>query len=242
MAQRKLSDEERSEIVERYRQGESSPILAAAYEVHKNTILKVIKQAGVLRPKSARSDQSQSVADFAKRCRSILWRQDKDHATYEKWQRRAEELESPDGGGYTRYEAVVRAAKEFPCLRRLFREYDVSLFDPNPESHPDIQNHGVPLASAKVTSQNVEQSHRENLRWAIDAAGTTLRTGMVPTSCPNDAAYYLYRQAIEEPRDFLSRFNQVEGKEDGDASAQRSIQKSGKRAVAEIEAMLDSLG
>ncbi len=240
MADPKLTSEEKATMIERYVAGETGMALAKAYEVAPSTINRHLTRAGVIRAKSKRSKQSQAVVDFAKRVRSVLWRQDKNHATYQKWRDRAEELESPNHGGYTRHEAVVRASKEFPCLRKLFREYDVSFYDPNPESHPDVP-HGNPITNANVLSEGIEGSHRDNLRWAIDAAGRSLRTGEAPKSAPNDAAYYLFRQAIEEPKDFLSRVNQIEAKGDEDERARMSARKQGERSVAEIEEMLKSL-
>jgi hypothetical protein len=240
MSKPKITSDEMELIVDRYRQGESAADLARAYEVHPSTIMHRLRKVGILRKKSQRSRQAQSVVDFAKRCRSVLWRQDHKHVEYKRWQRRIEELESDSGGGYTRHEAIVRASKEFNCLRKLFREYDVSLWDPNPMSHPDVPNENQ-IASTGVVSEGIEQSHRENLRWAIEAAGRALRTGEAPKTAPNDSAYYLYRQALDEPKDFMGKVNQIEAKGDSDADERASSKRLGQRTVAEINQMLENL-
>ncbi|MFA5186688.1 MAG: hypothetical protein WC551_09450 [Patescibacteria group bacterium] len=197
---------------------------------------------GVMRQKKTSANKVKDLNEFASRVRSVLWRQDngEEKKTYDHWKDRVASLESSDGAGMTHNEALVRASKEYPCLTRLFREYDVSEFDPNPDSHPQIKHFGhQPKITA--TSEGKEQSYRENLRWAIESAGTYLRTGKHPETCPNDAAWYLYRQAIEEPKDFLGRVGQVESKGDSEAEQQRIDRKSGQRSLAELNEMLDIL-
>ena len=184
------------------------------------------------------------VIEFAKRCRSILWRQDgKVKKSYNEWLARATELESKEGGAYTKNEALVRAAKEYPCLHRLFREYDLHEFDPNPESHPNIQYFGQKDTeeSPEITCDGLEQSYRDSLRWAIDAAGAYLRTSSYPVSCPCDAAWYLFKQAIADPKDFLAKVGQVESRGDSDSDERKNLRRSGQRSVAEIESMLEEL-
>ena len=179
-----------------------------------------------------------AVAEFAKRVRSILWREDKgpEKKTYERWQARVAELEA---GDLSHNEAVVRASKEYPCLTRLFREYDVSEFDPHPEAFPVTTAH-EPIKNAPP-SAGLEQSHRQNLQWAIEAAGRYIRTGISPASTPNDSAWYLYQQALDEPKDFLGRFNQVETKQSDELEEQRRARRSGQRSIEEIEEMLEML-
>jgi hypothetical protein len=134
---------------------------------------------------------------------------------------------------------------------------DVSQFDPDPDKKP-CGSEGVPpsrldggalpqqagvgsVAGGVVAVNGVEQSHRDNLKWAMDTAGTYLRTGRFPTSCPNDSAWYLFRQAIEEPKEFLSRFNQVEAKSTDDAEERKRAQRNGKWAIEELDEMLEQL-
>jgi len=197
----------------------------------------------------ARKTTSQrSIDEFAKRVRSVLWRQEPGNAdkktTYKSWQARVDWLRSPDGGDYTKSQAIVRASKEYRCLYQLFREYDLKDFDPNPESHPEII-HQADVAPDNtlggVICENKKQTYRENLQWAIDAAGKYQRTGEKPISCPCDAAYYLYQQAISEPKDFLGRVGQVESKDVGESAEEKDRKRSGKRSIKELEWMIQEL-
>lgn len=92
---------------------------------------------------------------------------------------------------------------------------------------------------SKITCEEKEQGYRENLRWAINAAGTYLRTKRHPESCPCNAALYLYRQAISEPKDFITKVGQLENKRED--NKKESLRRSVKRAVAEIDSMLIEL-
>jgi hypothetical protein len=237
----KLTPEQRKEICDRFVDGELQKALAAEYGVCVGTITKVVSHAGAKRARPGFSPVN-GIAEFASRAKSKLWRADPgaDKTQYDAWVARVAALQSEDGGRLTHSQAIVRASKEFPCLTRLFREYDVSEFDPNPESHPQIQHFGK-LAPAAVVSEGKELSYRDSLRWAIDAAGAYLRTGKDPETCPCDAAWYLYRQAIEEPKDFLAKVGQVESKGDGESTDKRNIRKAGQRSIAEIDSMLSEL-
>lgn len=244
MADPKLTDEQREEVARRHVAGETMDDLAKAFGVVKQTIHRICKQRGAVRdPAKPAPANAIEVTQFTKRVRSVLWRQDNgaDKKTYDAWSARVAALESPDGGGYTKTQAVVRASKEFPCLHRLFREYDLTAYDPNPDSHPTIQTFGKPVTEITVMNEGIEQSYRESLRWAIDAAGEYLNTGKQPATCPCNAAFFLYRQALGEPRDFLAKLGQIEIKADVESEAIRSARKAGNRSVAEIDAMLDEL-
>ena len=188
---------------------------------------------------------SRVVTEFAKRVKSALWRQDtgKEKPKYDAWKKRVAELESSKGAGYTHAQAVVQASKDYLCLHRLFREYDLSSFDPNPASHPNIRQFGEPKSkdADEVICEGKKQSYRQSIQWAIDAAGNFLRTGVEPVSCPCDAAWYLYEQARNEPKDFLGKINQVEMKGDSESEDVRNAKKSGRRSIAEIDAMLATL-
>lgn len=186
------------------------------------------------------------VTEFAKRVKSVLWRQEtgKEHPTYDTWVSKVEFLQSSDGGSYTKPQAIVRASKDYPCLHRLFREYDIRAFDPNPESHPNILTKDAVKPDntlAGVICENKEQTYRQSLQWAIDAAGEYLRTGRPPISCPCNSAYYLYQQAISEPKDFLGRVGQIESKGVGESEEEKDIKRSGKRSIKEIEMMLQEI-
>ncbi len=68
----------------------------------------------------------------------------------------------------------------------------------------------------EVICHNEEMSYKENLRWAIETAGNFLRTKKPPIECPNNSAWYLYIQAVKEPKDFLAKLGQIEVKEKED--------------------------
>ena len=179
--------------------------------------------------------QKKQTHEFIKRCRSVLWRQDgTDKKAYEKWEARIQELVKV--AKYNVYQASVQAAKDHACLKRLFREYDVSAYDPNPGSHPMSSPDAGSVPDIK--NEEKEQSHRENLQWAIAMAGRYLRTNEEPTTTPNDAAFWLYQQACSEPKDFLAKFNQVESKGDSELDELRRSRTAGKRRIEEIESML----
>lgn len=172
--------------------------------------------------------------EFESCARSILWRLNtgsrEARKQYNKWLKCIADLKKNEGYGHR--EATIRVSKGFPSLRQSLREHDVSMYDTD-DSMTDEPRKGV-------KSEGKEQSHRDNLNWAISAAGETLRTGKRPTVCPNDAAYYLFMQAIDEPKDFLSRFTQVENKSsdgDEDPRSARAVQ----RSVDELDRMLDAL-
>jgi hypothetical protein len=239
MAERKLTDEQVQEIGRRFAAGETQDDLAKEFSVTRTTIFRKLMALGVKRippPKATSHD----MMEFQSRARSILWRQDhsKEKPTYAAWEARVKALESPDGGGMTHNQAVIRASKEWPCLSRLFREYNVTDFDPNPDSHPAIQQWGKPAIQQEVVCEGREQSYRDSLRWAIEAAGTYLRTGRQPSLCPCDAAWYLFKQAVDEPKDFLAKVGQIESKGDSESEERRNARKDGKRSVAELDSML----
>lgn len=239
----KITLEQREELLQRYRGGEPVAEIAASFGLAPTYVAKLARSYGVKRPKTPGAKLTGSgINEFAKRARSILWRQDhsKEKPTYDKWNARVDELVK--NAGLTQNQAIVRASKEYPCLHKLFREYDVSDFDPNPESHAEIKHYGhTPQLNAEVFCEGIEQSYRDSLRWALQAAGAYLRTKKNPVTCPCDAAWYLYRQAIEEPKEFLGRVGQVEAKSDPEEANRRSIQKSAKKSISEIDSYLEEL-
>ncbi len=185
---------------------------------------------------------SRVVTEFAKRVKSALWRQDtgKERPKYEAWVKKVAELESSEGAGYNHAQAVVQASKDYTCLFRLFREYDLTSFDPNPDSHPQIRKFGEAAnkSSDDVICEGKKQPYRVSLNWALDAAGNFRRTGNEPTSCPCEAAWYLYELAKGEPKDFFGKVNQVEMRGDSESEDSKNFKKSGRRSIAEIDAML----
>ena len=188
---------------------------------------------------------SRVVTEFAKRVKSALWRQDsgKKHPKYDAWVKKVAELESSEGAGYSHAQAVVQAAKDYTCLFRLFREYDLVAFDPNPDSHPQIRKFGESKSKdiSEVICEGKKQPYRQSLNWALDNAGTFLRTGLEPVTCPCDAAWYLYILAREEPKDFLGKVNQVELRGDSESESVKNAKKSGRRSIKEIDEMLAEL-
>lgn len=99
-----------------------------------------------------------------------------------------------------------------------------------------VLNEGV---VGRVRSENREQSYRENLSWAIKSAGEFLRTKRKPKVCPNDAAYFLFCQAMKEPKDFLQRVSQVETKTEDTSDRESRI--STKRTLDEIDSFLERI-
>ena len=190
-----------------------------------------------------KSPTSKNITEFTKRVKSVLWRQDsgKEKKSYDTWKARVDKLESKDGAGYSRHQAVVQASKDFPCLSRLFREYDLSALDPNPDSHPVGTSPSGSPNGETATCEDRKLTYRENLQWAMDTAGEFLCAGKQPTSYPNNAAWYLYEQAKADPKDFLGKVGQVESKGSGESEDERNTRKSGKRSIREIDDMLSEL-
>jgi hypothetical protein len=177
-----------------------------------------------------------TVVDFAKRVRSVLWGIDK--AQYDKWISRVAYFEEH---GYTQAQAQVRAAKEFPACRPFFREYDIKVFDRDTGSHPDIVFFGDEPRAREIVCLNQEMSYRENLRWAAMAAGQHQRTGQEFYEVPNDTAFYLYQNALSDPKDFMTKLGTMEGREDMEALLEKSTRKMADRAMSEIDKWLSEI-
>ena len=177
-----------------------------------------------------------TITDFVKRVRTVLWGIDQDQ--YNRWIDRIENLKSM---GYQIHEAQVRAAKEFPACRPFFREYDIKQFDRDSGSHPDIVFFGDERRSRQIVSEGRDMSYRENLRWAAMAAGQHLRTGDEFYDVPNDTAFYLYQQALGDPKDFMTKLGTMEGREDMESMLEKSTRKVADRAVGEIDKWLNDL-
>ncbi len=95
------------------------------------------------------------------------------------------------------------------------------------------------VAAVRVVNEGKEQTYRENLSWALDAAGEFLRAGQRPTTCPNNGAWFLYTSAIDNPKEFLTKVAQVEKGEDGEA--ERVARAGEERSIEELEKMIAGL-
>jgi len=98
----------------------------------------------------------------------------------------------------------------------------------------------VNLTKCTTVNEEKEQTYRENLNWAISAAGEFLRTNREPGKCPNNIAWFLYKQAIAEPKDFMAKVTQIESKIVDDITTQE-INRSVKHSLQEIETFLENL-
>lgn len=183
-----------------------------------------------------------TIEKFAKAVRKTLWPIGAhNHTEYHAWNDRVAELKKEKG--YTTPQAQVQAAKEQPACLTLFEHYDVADYDPEPGSHDDAEacmqrkRDNRVQEAGNVQNEEIDQSHRDNLTWAMEAAGRFRRTGEEPASCPNDSAYFLYRRAIEEPKEFLARINQLELKKTVDSGEAKAARKS----IEELSLMLESL-
>jgi len=185
-----------------------------------------------------------SITELSHRAKAVLWRQDTgERVTYNKWKARVTSLKSQ---GMSNNEAIVRASQEFPCLGIVLRDYDLSRWIPvkkedAPAQTTDPHPPSAPKEDGGLVVDGHEQSYRDNLRWAIEAAGVYMRTKAQPEKCPNNAAYYLYTQAIEAPKDFMAKVGQIESKEDTEAKNKANIRKESRKSVDEINEYLDEL-
>lgn len=182
------------------------------------------------------------VRAFLSRVRSVLYRSSK--SDYKRWERLVEEFKTD--GGMKANEAAIQAAKDFPVCRKLFRAYSgvIEKDDPHPESHPGLTSGsfiGQPEGETGMECEERKQSYREDLDWAIEAAGKLRNTGEVPEVCPNYTAFYLYQEARDNPKEFLAKFTQVVNRGNDELEDQRRSRKSGERVVSEIEEMLSTL-
>jgi hypothetical protein len=237
----KLTQVQKKEVAAKWIAGESRQSIADDYGVCKNTVVRACRDLHAKRigPKPA---NVVDMREFKKKVHSILFRQGSGdgHKQYEVFKKREAALMSKEGGGLRPNEATVRAAKEHPCLNQLFREYDVKAHDPNPESHPQIQHFGESDKS-RVECKGLKQTYRDSLRWAIEAAGKWKGEKKRPTICPCWTAWYLYEQAIDDPKDFLGKVGQVESKGDVESEEKQNARLAGARSISEIDGYLAEL-
>ncbi len=239
----KLSEEERIDIAERYSCGISMATLAKEYKVCKASIAKYCRKESLKDKQSTKQRITPTTLfkKFAQSARQVLWREGKTRKLlYEQWETRILELKQ---GGMSDKQAIVMASKDFHCLHPLFLQYPVNEFDPDPDSHPDIHMHGEEAPMDGIECEEHEQTHAQNLQWAINAAGIHHRTHEPPKKCPNNSAYFLYRQAIDDGDKFMAKYQQMmldksKNLNPGDELIKRGAQ----RSIKEIGSMLDTLG
>lgn len=248
----KLSEEQKDEICHLFAHGALKADLARKFDVHDSTIGRVIKDRKVQRipPPTPKIASGSNVKEFAKKAKSILWRSEggKNQAAFDAWKEKVEYLQSVVGGSLSEPEAVVKASREFRCLHTLFREFDVTEFETRPDfgstsSGATEQLSGdfsrPPASRMKVLEQKT--SYREALRWAMAAAGTFLATGQEPYECPNYIAFFLYRQGIDEPKDFMAKVSQMEMKVDVEEERRQNARSAAKVEIADIREFLEEL-
>ena len=172
---------------------------------------------------------------FEQRVKTVLWQRivgpDKDRPDYNQWKASIEEWRTDKGVG--RRQAIVNASLPFDCLVEIIADYDLTQYG--------VAKVKDTAKSAAIPSQGKKQSYRENLRWAIDAAGKRIRTKEEPDECPNDSAWYLYVQAIQDPKDFLAKVGQIEAKSSAKEELEEDDRKQATKSIEEIDEMLATL-
>jgi hypothetical protein len=245
---KKLSEFHREELIKQWRKGATVEFLASENEISVGTARKYIKQSGKKRYAKRKSKArgmndipANNVKAFLSSCRKAIHRSEPGGVAYKRWAKIVEEFETD--GGMTHQEACIQASKEFPCCKKLFAAYAPALEgkDPIPESNPDLYTGQQADDSEGMKCEDRELSYRENLDWAIEAAGKEKNEGEAPKVCPNHTAFYLYREARDNSKEFLSRFTQVVGRGVDEADEQRKARRGGERSIDEINEMLDTL-
>ncbi|MCW4048269.1 MAG: hypothetical protein NWE89_00900 [Candidatus Bathyarchaeota archaeon] len=239
MADPKLTDDDRRMIAARVQNGETRSALAKEYDVAVGTIRKAIDrvQAGKMPTPGM---PPVSIVEFRSRARKILWRLNtgKEKVQYDRWKAMCKDLKGQDG--MSADQAIVQASKSFDALKPLFATCDVSALDPNPGSHADIVHYKEDSDRLTTKCLDKKLSNQDNLKWAIEAAGKFLGERIEPEECPNWAAYYLYNQARSDPNNFTGKYLTTVSKIDDDKDDELR-RRAGKRAVAEINEMIEIL-
>ena len=106
-------------------------------------------------------------------------------------------------------------------------------------AHPRTIRRYVCPTIKRVKSEGIKQTYRENINWALSTAGEFLRTEVEPETCPNDAAFFLYQQAIDDPKDFMAKVAAIE--KSAEDSADNTVKVSTKKTLSEIESFLERL-
>jgi hypothetical protein len=99
---------------------------------------------------------------------------------------------------------------------------------------------GIATLELSVHMEHMKQTYRQNLQWAIDAAGEFMRTSIMPCKCPNNAAWFLYVQAIDNPKEFMSKYNQIE--KDSEDNSEREVREACVVSIEEIDKILSQIG
>jgi len=192
---------------------------------------------------TSKNSPAKAVQNFAKKARSILWAMDDgarvDKVNYHKWEARIKKLQEEEG--LERKVAIVQASKDFSPLLKLFREFDVSMYDLDLDEKGKV---GPTVSSEKlreIVCEDKKLSRIEEMEWAATAAGKFLRTREMPVACPNDGAFLWFQQAIEEGKHFLDKLTQMTCKNIDEMNQQRRANISGRRSIEEIEEMLKVL-
>ncbi|KKM88754.1 hypothetical protein LCGC14_1255620 [marine sediment metagenome] len=240
----KLPEGKKIAIAERYTCGESMKTLAREFEVCVASIAKYCRKEKRKKepfPLQHRNTPSTLFKKFAQSVRMILWRENKVRKLLlEQWEARKLELKE---GGLTDKQAIVMASKDFHCLHPLFLQYPVNEFDPNPDSHPHIHMHGEEIKLDGIECDEHELTHAENFQWAMNAAGIYFRMKEPPKKCPNNSAYFLYRQAIDDGNTFMAKYQQMMlDKAKNPNPGDESIKRGARQSIEEISSMLDTLG
>jgi hypothetical protein len=102
----------------------------------------------------------------------------------------------------------------------------------------DVEN--KKQAMRDVVIEERSQSYRDNILWAMNTAGEYSRTKTHPITCPNNSAWFLYMQAIDEPKDFMAKVNSIESKSDD--GLDKDIIRASKKSLSEIEKFLENAG
>lgn len=136
--------------------------------------------------------------------------------------------------GMPKSRAYVAAAREYPAAVPLIEKHGVGGYDPikgSKKAKKSSQSKDV------IKSEGIEQSFHENLAWALDSVGRYHREGKEPDTCPNDAAYFLYYQGLNDPKDFMAKAASAAAKRKEDGAERKSAD----RSIDELDRMLKSL-
>ncbi len=177
-----------------------------------------------------------SIERFEVEAKKLLWAKShtkgNKHPDYDAWKTRIAEVTSQKK--ISRLEAVLIASKECTCLAPLMNEYDF-------ESYGIVGSPNIKEGHIGIVCLNEELSYRDNLRWALGAAGEMQRSRVPPIECPNNSAWYLYTQAIQDPKDFLQRLGQVESKVLESERESEDTKRQSKRSILELDEQLATL-
>lgn len=234
------TEEEIDEICECYAWGDSRKEIRDKFHVSEDTLRRYIESRGLKMNYGAfasylRKNENRKLREFLQAIRYKLWSTDRKE--YDQWKRRKNELFQV--GSMREEEAYVAAAKEFPMLKEVFDTYNYSKWDSSLVCTPDDKAKQL-MEEREIKIEGRELSYRENVAWALNAIGVYKRTTMGPATCPNDSAYWLYLQALNDPKSFLDKVNSMEMKVMSSSTKEQSKELA-QRSMEEIEDMLEEL-